>query len=94
MDNKNTMAEEQQKFLDVMKSLVDMGKKKDNVLQFEDIDKAFSSKGLELDADKTEKIFEFLEQKGIVAMVPDSDTEDDISLDVEDGRTEEELENI
>ena len=49
---------------------------------------------MELDDDKTEKVFEYLENKGIVAMVPESDTEDDIILDVEDEPTEEELENI
>jgi len=46
----------------------------------------------------TLKEFELLkflmENKGIVAMVPESDTEDDIILDVEDEPTEEELENI
>ena len=94
MDNKNTNAEEQQKFLEVMNALVELSKKNDNILQFEEIDKAFTAKGIDLDADKTEKVFEFLEQKGIVAMVPDSDTDDDIILDVDDEPTEEELENI
>ena len=63
-------------------------------MNFEDVEKAFSKVGVELDADKTEKVFEFLENKGIVAMVPDSSTDDDIILDVDDEPTEEELENI
>ncbi len=94
MDDKNTKAEEQQKFLEIMNMLVESGKKKENILQFEEIDKAFVSKGIDLDAEKTEKVFEFLEQKGIVTMVPDSDADDEIILDVDDEPTEEELENI
>lgn len=94
MDNKNTNAEEQQKFLEVMSALVELSKKNDNILKFEEIDKMFTTYGIDLDADKTEKVFEFLEQKGIVAMVPDTDTDDDIILDVDDEPTEEELENI
>ena len=43
---------------------------------------------------KQKKVFEFLENKGIVAMVPDSSADDDIILDVDDEPTEEELENI
>ena len=94
MDNKNTNGDEQQKFLEILNALVEQAKKKENVLNFEDVEKAFSKVGVELDADKTEKVFEFLENKGIVAMVPDSSTDDDIILDVDDEPTEEELENI
>lgn len=94
MENKNTNAEEQQKILEVMNSLVEAGKKKDNILDFDEIDKAFTSKGIELDAERTEKVFEYLENNGIVAMVPDSDADDEIILDVDDEPTEEELENI
>ena len=94
MDNKNTKGDEQQKFLEILNALVEQAKKKENVLNFEDVEKAFSKVGVELDADKTEKVFEFLENKGIVAMVPDSSADDDIILDVDDEPTEEELENI
>ena len=94
MDNKNTNAEEQQKILEVMNGLVESAKKKENMLDFEEIDKAFMKVGIELDPDLTEKVFEFLENKGIVAMLPDSDSDDDIILDVDDEPTEEELENI
>lgn len=95
MDNKNTKVEdEQQKMLEIMNDLVEIGKKKDNVVELSDIDKAFAVKGIELDDEKTEKVFEYLENKGVVAMVPESDTEDDIILDVDDEPTEEELENI
>lgn len=95
MDKKNTNVEdEQKKMLEVMNELVEIGKKKDNVVELSDIDKAFAARGMELDDEKTEKIFEYLENKGVVAMVPESDTEDDIILDVEDEPSEEELENI
>ena len=94
MDNKNTNGDEQQKFLEILNALVEQAKKKENVLNFEDVEKAFSKVGVELDADKTEKVFEFLENKGIVAMVPDSSADDDIILDVDDEPTEEELEKI
>ena len=94
MDKENTNVDEQQKMLTIMNELVELGKKKENVLELSEIEKVFADQGMELDDDKTEKIFEYLENKGIVAMVPESDTEDDIILDVEDEPTEEELENI
>ena len=90
----NTNVDEQQKMLTIMSELVELGKKKENVLELSEIEKVFADQGMELDDDKTEKVFEYLENKGIVAMVPESDTEDDIILDVEDEPTEEELENI
>ena len=94
MDKENTNVDEQQKMLTIMNELVELGTKKENVLELSEIEKVFADQGMELDDDKTEKIFEYLENKGIVAMVPESDTEDDIILDVEDEPTEEELENI
>ena len=94
MDKENTNVDEQQKMLTIMNELVELGKKKENVLELSEIEKVFADQGMELDDDKTEKVFEYLENKGIVAMVPESDTEDDIILDVEDEPTEQELENI
>ncbi len=95
MDNKNTNVEEQQKMLEILGVLVESAKKKENVLYFDEINNAFVKVGMELDPDTTEKVFEYLENKGIVAIVPEDDTgEDDIILDVDDEPTEEELENI
>ena len=94
MDKKNTNAEEQQRMLVILNHLVELGKKKDNLLDFEEVEKAFVTGNIDLDAEKTEKVFEYLENKGIVAMVPDSDADDSIILDVDDEPTEEELENI
>ncbi len=90
-DNKNTV-DEQALFLEGLNTLVELGKKKNGILEFSDINTQF--KEIDLDGDKTEKILDYLEQNGIVAMVPDSDTDDDIILDVDDEPTEEELENI
>lgn len=90
-DNKNTV-DERALFLERLNTLVELGKKKNGILEFSDINAQF--KEIDLDGDKTEKILDYLEQNGIVAMVPDSDTDDDIILDVDDEPTEEELENI
>ncbi len=95
MDKKNTNVEDEQlKIITILHELVEIGKKKENVLEMSDIDKVFTTHGMELDDEKTEKVFEYLENQGIVPMVPDSDTDDDIILDVDDEPTEEELENI
>ena len=54
MDKENTnVEEEQQKMLAIMSELVEIGKKKDNVVDLSDIDKAFAAKGMELDDEKT-----------------------------------------
>ena len=89
--NKNTV-DEQAQFLETLNALVELGKKKDGVLDFSDINMMFQN--MDLDGDRTEKILDYLEQNGIVAMVSDTDAEDDIILDVDDEPTEEELENI
>lgn len=89
--NKNT-ADEQTQLMEGLSALVEMGKKKDGVLDFSDINTVF--KNMDLDGDRTEKILDYLEQNGIVAMVSEADAEEDIILDVNDEPTEEELENI
>ncbi len=91
-DNKNVV-DEQAILLEGMAALLEKGKKKDGVLEFSEIEAQFRDK-LDLDDEKSEKIMDYLEQNGIIAMVPDSDTDDDIILDVDDEPTEEELENI
>ena len=73
--NKDTV-DEQAQFMESLNALVELGKKKDGVLDFRDINTLF--KNMDLDGDKSEKILDYLEQNGIVAMVPDSDADDDI----------------
>ena len=90
-EEKNTVDERVQ-FLESLNKLVEMGKKKDGKINFSDINEQF--KDIDLDGDKTEKILDYLEQNGIIAILPDTDTDEDIILDVDDKPTEEELENI
>ena len=90
-EQKNTVDERVQ-FLESLNKLVEMGKKKDGKINFSDINEQF--KDIDLDGDKTEKILDYLEQNGIIAILPDTDTDEDIILDVDDEPTEEELENI
>ena len=90
-EEKNTVDERVQ-FLESLNKLVEMGKKKDGKINFSDINEQFND--IDLDGDKTEKILDYLEQNGIIAILPDTDTDEDIILDVDDEPTEEELENI
>ena len=90
-EEKNTVDERVQ-FLESLNKLVEMGKKKDGKINFSDINEQF--KDIDLEGDKTEKILDYLEQNGIIAILPDTDTDEDIILDVDDEPTEEELENI
>ncbi len=92
MKEKKNTVDEQASFLEGLNALVELGKKKNGILEFNDINAQF--KEVDLDGEKIEKILDYLEQNGIVAMVPDSDADDDIILDVDDEPTEEELENI
>ena len=94
MDNKNTNADEQEKLMETLNHLVETAKKKDNILDFEEIEKIFVKEGIELDAEKTEKVFEYLDNLALVAISPDTDAHEEIFLDVDDEPTEEELENI
>ena len=90
-EEKNTVDERVQ-FLESLNKLVEMGKKKDGKINFSDINEQF--KEIDLDGDKKEKILDYLEQNGIIAILPDTDADEDIILDVDDEPTEEELENI
>ena len=90
-EEKNTVDERVQ-FLESLNKLVEMGKKKDGKINFSDINEQF--KDIDLDGDKTEKILDYLEQNGIIAILPDTDADEDIILDVDDEPAEEELENI
>ena len=87
-EEKNTV-DDQAQFLESLNKLVELGKKKDGKLEYSDINEQF--KEMDLDGDKTEKILDYLEQNGIVAMVPEEEVDDDIILDVDDEPTEEEL---
>ena len=74
-EEKNTVDERVQ-FLESLNKLVEMGKKKDGKINFSDINEQF--KDIDLDGDKTEKILDYLEQNGIIAILPDTDADEDI----------------
>ena len=80
-EEKNTV-DDQAQFLESLNKLVELGKKKDGKLEYSDINEQF--KEMDLDGDKTEKILDYLEQNGIVAMVPEEEVDDDIILDGDD----------
>lgn len=92
MDEKNTVGSEEMKFLESLKTLVEMAKKKKNVLEYDEISQFF--KGMEMDAEKMEKVLEYLENNGVDVLRVTEDDDSDIILDTEDEPTEEELENI
>ncbi len=94
MDENKELIEkkEQEQFIEDMKKLVEMAKKKKNVLEYEEINQYF--KGRELDTDKMEKVFEYLETNGVDVLRVTEGDDEDIVLDTEDKPTEEELKNI
>ncbi|MFA9465593.1 MAG: RNA polymerase sigma factor RpoD [Velocimicrobium sp.] len=82
------------KFSERLKDLLEFAKKKKNVLEVEEVNDFFSE--IELDAVKIEKIYLFLEKKGVdVLRITDDISDDDIILEVEsEDKEKEEIENI
>ena len=79
-------------FAEQLKNLVELGKKKKNVLEYQEIDDFF--KGITLNNEQMDLIFEYLEANGVDVLRV---TEDDALLDNEDMHMEEDevdLENI
>ena len=85
------------KFSEKLQELVELGKKKKNVLEYQEINDHF--KEMPLDPDALDKVFDYLESCGIdVLRIPDSDEDvfiisddDGINLDEEE---EVDVENI
>ena len=76
-------------FQEKLTQLLDLGKKKKNILEYQEISDHF--KELNLDAEKVEKVLDYLEHNGIdVLKMSDSDDEDIILTDED----EVEVENI
>lgn len=82
------------KFTEKLKELLEMAKKKKNVLEVQEINEFFGD--MELSPEMIEKTYEFLETKGVdVLRITDDISDDDIILEMEnDGEEEEDLENI
>ena len=72
------------KFREKLKSLLELGKKKRNILEYQEISDFF--RDMNLDEEKMEKVLDFLEAKKVdVLRISDGDDEDDdIILDDED----------
>ena len=71
------------KFREKLKSLLELGKKKRNILEYQEISDFFSD--MQLDAEQFEKILDFLEANNIdVLRITDDDADDDILLEVDD----------
>lgn len=78
-----------EKFEEKLKSIVELGRKKDNVLENQEIIDHF--KGVELSEDDYDRIWETLEKNGIDILKMTSPSEDD--LDPDDDVPPEEIEN-
>lgn len=78
------------KFQEKLRELLELGKKKKNILEYQEISDFF--KDMDLDAEKFEKVLDYLEANNIdVLRISEDDDEDEIILDEED---EVEVENI
>ena len=89
------MDESTQKFLERLRELVALGKKKKSILEIQEINDFFSD--MELNAEQMEKVFEYLEHTNIDVLRINEDVDSDIDLDVEAIISEEEdvdVENI
>lgn len=82
-------AELKEKFQEKLKELLALAKKKKNTLEYQEINEFF--RDMQLDAEKFEKILDFLEANNIdvLRITADDDSDDDILLEVDD---EEEIE--
>ena len=79
------MDENIEKFNEKLKELLALAKKKKNVLEYREINDVFAD--MELDADKMDKVLEYLEANNIDTLRTtddDDDADDDVILDEED----------
>ena len=70
------MEENMVKFEEKLKELVSLGKKKKNILELQEINDIFVD--MELTPEVMEKVFEYLEAKGIDILRINADVDDDI----------------
>ena len=89
------MEENTQKFLERMKELVALGKKKKSILDIQEINDFFND--MELNADQMEKVFDYLEANNIDVLRISGDTDDDADMDMDaiiSDEDEVDMENI
>ena len=70
-----------QKFLERLKELVALGKKKKSILDIQEINDFFND--MELNADQMEKVFDYLESNNIDVLRISGDTDDDVDMDID-----------
>ena len=70
-----------QKFLERLKELVALGKKKKSILDIQEINDFFND--MELNADQMEKVFDYLESNNIDVLRISGDTDDDVDMDMD-----------
>ena len=75
------MEENAQKFLEKLKELLALGKKKKSILDIQEINDFFSD--MELNADQMEKVFDYLEANNIDVLRISGDTDDDVDMDID-----------
>ena len=75
------MEEQAMKFEEKLKTLVEIGKKKKNVLEIQEINEVFSD--MELEAEQMDKIFEYVEAQGIDILRITNDVDEDAPDDIE-----------
>ena len=75
------MEENRQKFLEKVKELVALGKKKKSILDVQEINDHFSD--MELNADQMEKVFDYLEANNIDVLRISGDVEEDVDMDLD-----------
>ena len=79
----NGVASAQEKFQIKLRELLALAKKKNNMLEYQEISDFFSD--MQLDAEQFEKILDFLEANNIdVLRITDDDVDDEMLLDVDD----------
>lgn len=75
------------KFQEKMKELLELGKKRKNILEDAEINDFF--KDMPLDAEKMEQVFDILEQNNIDVLKISADEDDDLEIDLADEDAEE-----
>ena len=89
----NNMDDNMTKFSEKLKELLELAKRKKNILEFQEINDYFT--GMSLSPDMIEKIYSYLENNGVdILRITDDGDDDDIpEIDLDDVE-EEDLENI
>lgn len=76
------MEENAQKFMEKLKELVALGKKKKSILEIQEINDFFSD--IDLNAEQMEKVFEYLESNNIDVLRINAENDDDVDIMITD----------